>query len=249
MRIWQQSTDGDRRDLALQIAQCPGTEKQLSCQRISQNIELDKEIISTVLAMFKGRRENRVDLLLEFSKLLVTKATPELRNSWRMILYHEIRSQDEYIFDQALKTLTTKQWFQWLQFIPTLFQDMMDWYSPTLLKPEIHTWAQRLRPYLPTLESLEHNSALPCLLRGYKASSNEKLEQILIRVKETQGICRRKVIESVIADLDVSGSDAGEIEGELPTMSRTTSKGVEICINMLEVCQEGSMQFVEISPE
>lgn len=246
MGFWQQSTDGDRRDLALQIAQCPGTEKQLSCQRISQIIGLDEEIVSTVLAIFKGRRENRVDSLFEFSRLLVTKATPELRNCWRMILYHEIHSQDEYIFDQALKTLTTKRWFQWLQFIQTLFQDMMDWYSPKLLKPEIHTWVQRLRPYLATLENLEHNSALPCLLKGYNTSTNEKLEQILIWIKETQGIHRRKVIESVVADLDISGSNAGDIEGELAIISRTTSKGAEICINMLEACQEGSMQFVEI---
>ena len=246
MRFWQQSTDGDHRDLALQIARCPGTEKQLSCQRIFQIIGLDKEIVSTVLVFFKSRRENRVDSLFEFSRLLVTKATPELRSCWRMILYHEIQSQDEYIFDQALMILTTKRWFQWLQFIQSLFQDMMDWYSPTLLKPEIHTWAQRLRPYLPTLESLQHNSALPCLLRGYNASTNEKLEQILIWIKETQGIHRRKVIEFVVAELDISGSNAGEIEGELATISRTTSKGVEVCINILEACQEGYTQFAEI---
>lgn len=122
----------------------------------------------------------------------------------------------------------------------------MDWYSPMLLKPELHTWAQRLRPYLPTLESLEHNSTVPCLLRGYNASTNEKLEQILIWIKETQGIHRRRIIDPVIADLDISGSNVGEVEGQLATISRMTSKVVEVCINMLEACQEGSMQFAEV---
>ena len=247
MRFWQQSTDGDRRDLALQIARCPGTEKEISCQRISQIVGIDKEMVSIALAFFKSRRENRVETLFDFSRLLVTKATPELRSCWRMILYYEIQSQDEYIFDQALKILTTKRWFQWLLLIQSLFQDMMDWYSPMLLKPEIHTWAQRLRPYLPTLESLECNPALPCLLRGYDASMNEKLEQILIWIKETQGIHRRKVMEFVVAELDIYGSNAGEIEGELATISRTTSKGAEVCINMLEACrQEASTQFAKI---
>ena len=246
MVFWQQSTDGDRRDLALQIARCPRTEKQLRCQRISQIVGLEKEIISALLAIFKRLREDRVESLFEFSRLLVTKATPELRSCWRMILYYEIHSQDEYIFDQASKILTTKRWFQWLQFIQSLFEDMMDWWSPTLLKPELHTWAQRLRPYLPTLESLEQNSALPCFLRGYNASMNEKLEQILIWINEIQGIHWRKVMDPVIAKLDISGSNAGEIEGELATISRMTSKGVEVCINMLEACQEGSIQFAEL---
>ena len=246
MRFWQQNTDGDRRNLALQIARCSSTQKRLDCQRISQIIALDKEIVSTVLDILQGRGGNRVDSLFDFSRLLWTKATPELRNCWRMILYNEIHSQDEYIFDQALKTLTTKQWFQWLQFIQSLFEDMMDWYSPTLLTPELHTWAQRLRPYLPTLESLEHNSALPCLLRGSNASTNEKLEQILIWIKEIQGIHWRRIIDPVIADLDISGSNAGEIEGELATISRMTFKGVEVCLNMLDAREEGSMQFAEV---
>ncbi len=246
MVLWQQSTDGDCRDLALQIARCPGTEKQLNCQRISQIIGLDKEIVSTVLAIFKGRGENMVDLLFDFSRLLVTKATPELRNCWRMILYNEIQSQDERIVDQALITLTAKRWLQWLQCMKFLFQDMMEWYSPTLLKPELHTWAQRLHPYLPTLESLEHNSALPCLLRGCNASINEKLEQIMTWIRGTQEVPRRKVMEYVLADLDLSGSNAGEIEGELATISRTTLQGVEVCTSILEACQKGSTQFAEI---
>lgn len=110
-RFWQQNTDGVRRDLALQIARCSSTEKRLGCQRISQIIRLDKEIVSTVLDIFQGRGENRVDSLFDFSRLLLITAMPELRNCWRMILYYEIHSQDEYIFGQALKTLTTKQWF------------------------------------------------------------------------------------------------------------------------------------------
>ena len=245
MRLFQQSTDGDRRDLALQIALCPGTEKQLSCQRISQIVGLDKDIVSTVLAILQGRK-GWVNSLFDFSRFLVTKATPELMNCWRMILYNEINSQDEHIISQAMQTLTIERWFQWLQFIQALFQDMMDWYSPTLLKPGLHTWAQRLRPSLPTLESVERNSALPCLLRGYNASTNEKLEQILIWIKGTQEIHRWKIIDLVIADLDVSGSNAGVIEGELATISRTTSKGIEVCIHILEACQEGFMQFAEI---
>ena len=246
MRFWQQSTDGDRRDLALRIARGPRTKKQLRCQCISQIVGLEKEIISAVLAIFKGLGEDRVKAFFEFSRLLVTKATPELRSCWRMILYYEIHSQDAYIFDQALKILTTERWFQWLQFIQSLFEDMMDSCSPTLFKPELHTWAQRLRLYLPTLESLEQNSALPCFLRGYNASMNEKLEQILKWINITQGIHWRKVIDPVIAELDISGSNAGEIEGELATISRMTSKGVEVCINMLEACQEGSIQFAEL---
>lgn len=246
MRFWQQVTDGDRRALALQIARCPGTEKQFSCQRISQIVGLDKETVSTALAFFTSRGENRVDSRFEFYRSLVSRATPELRSCWRMILYYEIHSQDKYIFDQALKILTTKRWFQWLQFIQSLFQDMMGCFSPTLLKPETHTWAQRLRPYLPTLESLEHNSAWPCLLRGCNASRNEKLEQILIWIRETQGVHRRKITDLVVADLDISGSNAGVIEGELATISRTTSKGVEVCMHILEACQEESTKFAEI---
>ncbi|KAK0514168.1 hypothetical protein JMJ35_003890 [Cladonia borealis] len=245
MRLFQQNTDGDRRDLALQIALCPGTKKQVSCQRISQIVGLDKDIVSAVLAIFKGHK-GWVNSLFDFSRFLVTKATPELRNSWSMILYNKINSQDEQIFSQAMQTLTIERWFQWLQFIQSLFEDEMEWYSPTLLKRELHAWAQRLRPYLATLESLEHNSALPCLLRGHDASTNEKLEQILIWIKGVQGIHRRKIMDLVIADLDVSGSNAGVIEGELDTISRTTSKGIEVCIHILEACQEEFMQFAEI---
>ena len=248
MRLFQQSTDEDRRDLALQIALCPGTEKRVICQRISQIVGLDKDIVSAVLAIFKGRK-GWVNSLFDFSRFLVTKATPELRNSWSMILYNKIDSQDEHIFSQVMQTLTIGRWFQWLQFIQSLFEDMMDWYSPTLLKPGLHAWAQRLRPYLTTLESLEHNSALPCLLKGYDASTNEKLEQILIWTEGIQGIHWRKVIDPVIADLDISGSNAGEIEGELATLSRMTSKGVEVCINMLEACEGESIQFAEGSTQ
>ena len=244
--FWQESTDGDRRNLALRIARCEATDMQLSCQRISQIMGLEREIVSAVLAIFTGLKENKVASLFEFSRLLVTKTTPEIRASWRMILYYEIRSQGEHIFDHALTTLTAERWFQWLQYIESLFQDMMDWYSPTLLKPETHTWAKRLRPYLPTLESLEHIPVLPCLLKGYSVSMNQKIEQILIWIKETQGIHRRKIIDIVIADLDESGSNAGEIERELATISETTSKGVEACINMLHVCQEGAMEFAGI---
>ena len=244
--FWQQSTDGDRRNLALQIARCPGTDTQLSCQRISQIMGLDKEIVSAVLAVLTGLRENKVASLFEFSRLLVTKTTPEIRASWRMILYYEIHSQDEHIFDHALTTLTVERWFQWLQHIESLFQDMMDWYSPTLLKPETHTWAQKLRPYLPTLESLEHIPALSCLLRGHSASMNQTFEQILIWIKEAQGTHRRKIIDLVIADLDKSGSNAGEIERELATISGMTSKGVLACINMLHVGKEGAMEFANI---
>ena len=246
MRVWQQSTDGDRRNLALRIARYPGAEKQLSCQRISQIMGLEKDVVSAGLAIFTGLRENKVESLFEFSRLLVTKTTPGLRDCWRMILYYEIHSQDEQILDHALTTLTAKRWFQWLQYIESLFQDMMDWYSPTLLKPETHAWAQRLRPYLPVLESLEHNPLLPCLLRGYNASTNQKLEQILRWIKETQGDHRRKIIDLVLADLDFSGSNAEEIEGELASVSRTTSKGVEACINMLDACSKGAIQFAEI---
>ena len=246
MGFWQQNTDGDRRDLALQIARCPRTEKQLKCQRMSQIIGLHEEIVFTVLAILKGDEEKMVDLLFDFSRLLVTKATPELRNCWRMILYYEMHSQDERIVDQALKTLTAKRWLQWFPFIKFLFQDMMEWYSPTLLEAELHTWARRLRSYLPTLESLESNSALPCLLRGGNPSMNEKLEQIIIWIKETQEIHRRKVMEYVLADLDLSGSNAEKIEGELATISKTTSKCVEVCTTMLEACQEESTQFAEI---
>ena len=245
-RFWQQTTDGDRRDLALEVARCSGTEKQFYYQRMFQIIGLDKEIVVTVLAIFRGRGQISVDTFFDFSLLLVTKATPELRDCWRMILYYEIHSRDEFIYDQALNTLTTKRWFQWLELIQSLFQDLMDWYSPTLLKPEVHTWAQRLLPFLPTLERLENNSALPCILRGYNAPTNEKLERILIWIEEIQGIHWRRVIDPVIADLDISGSNAGEIEGELATLSRMTSKGVEVCIHIREACQEGFMQFAEI---
>ena len=245
MRLFQQSTDGDRRDLALQIALCSGTEKQLSCQRISQIVGIDNGIVSTILAIFKGPKEC-VNSLVDFSRFLVTKATPEFGHRWRMILYNELHSQDEHIFTQSLQTLTIEQWFQWLQFIQSLFQDMMDWYSPTLLQPELHTWAQRLRAYLPTLESLQRKSALPCLLRGYNASTSEKFEQILIWIQGTQEIHRRKIIDLVIADLDVSGSNAGVIEGELAIISRTTSKCIEVCLHILEACQEGFMRFAEI---
>ena len=205
------------------------------------------DTVSAVLAIFKGC-EGWVNSLFDFSQFLVTKATPELKKSWRMILYSKINSQDEHIFSQAVQTLTIERWFQWLQFIQSLFEDMMDWCSPTLLTPALHAWAQRLRPDLPTLESLENNSALPCLLRGYNASTNEKLEQILIWIKEIQGIHRRRVIDPVIADLDISGSNVGEIEGEMATMSSITSKGVEVGIHMLDACQEKeeSMPFAEI---
>ena len=246
MRVWHQSTDGDRRDLALQIARYPGAEKQISCQRVSQIMRLEKDVVSTVLAICTGLGENKVDSLFEFSRLLVTKATPELRDCWRMILYHEINSQDEQILDHALTTLTAKRWFQWLQYIESLFQDMMDWYSPTLLKPATHAWAQRLRPYLPVLESLEHNPLLPCLLRGYNASTNEKFEQILKWIKVTQGDQRRKITDLVLADLDLSGRNAEEIEGELASISRTTSEGVEACTKMLDVYSKGAIQFAEI---
>ena len=33
--------------------------------------------------------------LFEFSRFLATKATPEFRDCWRMILYHEIQSIDD----------------------------------------------------------------------------------------------------------------------------------------------------------
>ena len=36
------------------------------------------------------------------------------------------------------------------------------------------------------------------------------------------------------------------IEGELATISRTTSKGVEVCMHVLEACQEESTKFAEI---
>ena len=246
IRVWHQSTDGDRRDLAVQIARYPGTEKQISCQRVSQIMRLEKDVVSAVLAICTGLRENKVDSLFEFSRLLVTKATPELRDCWRMILYYEIKSQDEQILDQALTTLTAKRWFQWLQYIESLFRDMMDWYSPTLLKPETHAWAQRLNPYLPVLESLEHNPSLPCLLRGYNASTNEKLEQILKWIKGTQGDQRRKITDLVLADLDLSGRNAEEIEDELASISITTLEGVEACMKMLDVYSKGEIQFAEI---
>ena len=122
----------------------------------------------------------------------------------------------------------------------------MDWYSPTLLEPETHAWAQRLRPYVSILESLEHNPLLPCLLRGYNASTSQMVEQIVKWIEETPGDQRRKIADLVLADLDLSGRNAEEIEGELASISSMTSKGVEPCMKMLGVYSKEAIQFAKI---
>ena len=59
MRVWHQSTDGARRDLALRIARYPGAEKQISCQRISQIMGVEKEVFSAVLDVLQALEKRR----------------------------------------------------------------------------------------------------------------------------------------------------------------------------------------------
>lgn len=250
LNLWQRCPDGKRRDLALQIAQYPVPDPQLRCQRLAQIVALPEELVAAILTVLKGCTERLDTSFVNIVGFLASEPRTEIVGCWRMLLYREFEKRGEQFVDQALKTLSAETWLKWLHDIRSIFPDKMEWFSPSLLNPDLHAWSQRLTGYLPTLTRLEqaigHGAWIQCLLKGPRSPDSDNLAQILRLMKETQGIQRQRVMEVIVARLNSSGCNSGEIEEDLLIVSKTNPEGAEACDRLLEICRQCSPQFAEV---
>ena len=250
VRLWDQYPDSKRRNLALRIAQYPNTDVPLRCMRLTQMVTLDDDFVTTLLAILQDCKETSVRLIVKFVAILASETRAEVVKCWRMLLYREIQKHGDQLVDQALANLTARDWLSWLHLIKTILSDMVDWFSPILLSPDLHGWAALLLDYLPTLERLEqslgHPPALKCLLTGPDVSTRATLCQILTLVKQAQGTQRQRVMEFIINRLARSGSNADDIGRTLSIMIKTTSEGAVACVSMLDVYEKVSPSFAEV---
>jgi hypothetical protein len=250
LNSWQRSQDSSRRDLALRVVQYSVHDPQLRYQRLAQIPTLPMKFVAAILTILKDCTRRLDTSLINAVEFLASEAGPEIVGCWRTLVYREFEKCGEQLVDQALENMSARTWLKWLHDVRSVFPDKMEWFSPPLLNPDLHAWSQSLVEVLPTLTRLEETIGrgawTQCLLKGSRSPNSDKITHLLKLMTENQGVPRQRVIGVILEKLERSGCNAGEIEEALSIVSKTTPKGAESCVSLLEACRHGSPQLAEV---
>ena len=235
--IWQRGLDHKRQCSAIIIAQSGEFGLDLQRQCLAEMANLPDEMVSTITAVFQGQTRDKFTACVNFMRLYGPKP---IGGCWRRLIYSLFVKYDQQFVEIAIADGVV-QWLDLLMNIQSVFQDMMDWYSPTLLKPDIHAWTQSILSddLMPILKAFEKRSekgqALQCLLTG--SGCQESLLGLLRSLEASQSEHWQGVAENTITMLKCDGSNARDLAQIVSFSSQMTPKGSHEFLRTLHLNQ------------
>ncbi|KAL8745478.1 MAG: hypothetical protein Q9190_002388 [Brigantiaea leucoxantha] len=246
IHTWQQNPSQSQQKLALAVAQLGEVGLDVQRHALADLPFLSEEMSSTLFSIFQGQYREQYAACSEFMRISVLKP---IGTHWHWPVYAIFTRMDHLFIEYAIEN-GVAEWMDLLTNIEIAFHDLMDWFSPSLLRPKLHAWTQRLRseglvPVLIALEdSMSHGHALRCFLTGSGCQND-----LVNLLKETELSFRRPwfdPVEKIIRMLQSDGGNAKDLTEIVSVMSKMTNKGLRNFSHTLRQNQAGLTTLAEI---
>ena len=249
--LWQKDADADHRELALLIADLPGTGCLFRCGCLTDITTLSDIWISIVLETLKIDDGNPSLGCVAFIRLLASEDRQDIVERWRKVLTFAIERQHEILLRYWLTHLTSNMWLELLSSIRDIYEGsgvITQNHSFGLLSLGLHNWSRIMTEYLPTLTHLEsvleHGPAMQVLLLGPTVSENGQLLRVLDIVKNSKSSHHANVNDKIVALLDSKSTD--EIIDVLSAVSNARCEGAEACLRWLDSRSQLPPEMAEV---
>ena len=249
--LWHQTSDRDRRELALLIGDLSNTSCEFRCDCLRDLSTLSKSWGMSLLQALNFRDGNPDSGCIALIGLLALEKRIEILRRWRKVLSFAIEKQHEKLLLHAVTNLNPDIWFELLSNIRLVYKGsgvITERHVLRLLGLELHTWSQQSAAYLPTIEHLKsvikHGPAMQLLLLGPDASENRQLLQVLDYVQNSKSSDHTKFMDYCMARLRVG--NVGEIEAILSAVSKASLKGAEACLRVLNSRGQRHAEMAEV---
>jgi hypothetical protein len=251
--LWQQTPDPDRRAVALLVAQGSGRDTDTACYRLALLPNLPDDFVHRFRLIMQGHFQDEDITCVDLAHLLASTPSAEAVTCWRPMLYQMVRQRGSALLDYTLARLRVKAWLQWLADLDSIFHSILPQNPvslPTILRPTLHEWVQRLTTYyLPIIESLEKalgsGPVVQCFLVGCEGPLPERLVQILDLLNEYSEGRYLPGMRAIVALLARDGHNAREVYEAMSLLVVATADGVSACTDVLGLHQETSTQVAE----
>ena len=251
INLWQQTLDGNRRELSLLIADLPSNRCHFKNDYLNDLKSLPQSQINAILDALRYSGQNHELGCLTIIELLANEDRLDVLERWRIVLFVVIERQDIIIVDHALKYLTTEEWFELLHNIRRVYKNselMVKRRYPRFLDVELHTWSEQLVNHLPILKRLErvlrNRTVMRTLLLGPTKEKKCHILGVLQLAENNESNYKAELVNAILALLDIR--NVNEIEEVLSIVSATGPKGIEACLDVIDSSVRGSVGLAEV---
>jgi hypothetical protein len=262
INLWHQKLfSADKRTVALMIAQGAGKGDCLRRDCLRQLPSLPDEFVHDLRQVMESSAEEPYRSCVNLARLFANSLFPDHKDvaCWRAVLYNRLMDQDSALFEYTLTALTLNEWFQWLSDLQPLFWNMIGkdpQIVPKVLRPELHDWAIRIKPYSTTIQKVESilgsGSIRQCFRAGFESAYAEDMFELLEFLESKDGLLGQDdggslqvAVWSSTTFLERDGNNALELRRALGWLFEATTYGIDIYLRIIEIYHESSPEVAQ----
>lgn len=261
INLWHQKLFGaDKRAVALMIAQGgEGFSIRRDCLR--QLPTLPDGFVHDLRQILEKPTEEQCRSCVNLARLFATSLFPVHKDvaCWRSVLYHWLIDQDSTLFEYTLTELTINEWFQWIADLQPLFWNMIgkeQQIVPKVLRPELHDWAIRIKPYSTTIQKVERilgsGSIRQCFRAGFESAYAEDMLKLLHFLDFNDELSGwddggnlKLAVWSSTAFLERDGCNSMELRQAVDWLFEATAYGTDVYLRIIEIYHESSPEVAQ----
>lgn len=246
LSMWQQPPESDHRAIALAVMHHLDPYHSLCNQCLEQLPALSSEFTKALRGILEAFTQDTKNACVKLARLLASTPFTDATMSWRPVLHRMMEKQKSQFIDWAFMELNAENWLQWLADIGYVFAGLMrspQIFRPGFLRPNLYQWAQRLVVYLPTLQHLESTPASEAVMKCIMMGSEEPLSDLIVQCLDLLESYKKEhqhtAMQSIFMMLTSDGHNLREISEALSRLSVVTPDGMETCVRVMELYQQG----------
>lgn len=261
INLWHQKLfSADKRAVALMIAQGEGKGACIRRDCLRQLPTLPDEFVRYLRQILERSVKEPHRSCVDLSHLFANYLFPVHKDvaCWRAVLYNWLIDQDLALFEYASTQLTISEWYLWLSDLQPLFKIAKDpQIVPKVLRPELHDWAMRIRPYSTTIQKGERilgsGSLRRCFRAGFERAYAEDMFELLefLKIKDEiiSGDSRgnfQLAAWSSIAFLECDGNNSMNLRQAWDSLFEATAYGIDVYLRIIKIYRESSPEFTQV---
>ena len=245
--MWQQPPESDRRAIALAAVHLLSSHHALCNQCLEQLPALPDDFAHSLRVILEGFTQDNKSSCVQLARLLASIPFTDATTCWRPVLHRMMEKQKSQLIDWSYMGLTVETWLQWLADLGYVFAGLIrspSLFRPAFLRPNLYQWGQRLAVYLPTLQCLESTAnskpALKFIMMGCEEPLSNVIVQCLDLLESYKAEYQQPAMQSIITMLTADGHNSREISEALSRLSVATTDGVDTCVRVIGLYQQGT---------
>jgi hypothetical protein len=261
INLWHQKLfSADKRAVALTIAQGEGKGACIRRDCLRQLPTLPDEFVHALRQILESSVKEPYRSCVDLAHLFANYLFPAHKDvaCWRAVLYNWLIDQDLALFEYTSTQLTINEWYLWLSDLQPLIKIAKDpQIVPKVLRPELHDWAMRIRPYSTTIQKGERilgsGPLRRCFRAGFERAYAEDMFELLefLTTKDDiigfdDGKNLQLAVWSSIAFLERDGNNAMKLRQAWGALFVATAYGIDVYLRIIEIYHDSSLEIARV---